>query len=451
MNQVYTKHGDPQEDGLAPAGYHDKALLHALYHQPRRGEGPPTTMSNYLAADTDGGPRPDLALLLQQLQSAKGIRALSPGSLLPHQQQQQELAAGLIPSDASLLNSTSNIESLMQARSSAPAGAPLPSSSYTWNPAMMMMNLAPSFGGQHFPGLERRIPHGVGYPPAQQWWNNGGQFLHSMDPNAGLGMVTASSQAIPTCSGQADGAKVECSNDRPHAIPICSGQTDGAKVESSDDRSHAIPTCSSQTHGDKVISSNDRSHAIPTCSGQGHGDKVERSNDRSHIFQPPAPQVPVALTNRPPIPISMDGDKEMLTPYQCLLREQIELFEAGALDIRYTAQGRNTPIVLGQVGVRCRHCAALPPGAERARCAVYYSQTITGIYQVVQNMSKLHFLAEQCHRMAPEVLSKMKSFRRAKQRASGGKAYWAHGIRSLGVYEKERRLRFKPVTEVESV
>jgi hypothetical protein len=355
MNQD-DKDANHPEVGQAPSAGFDEAL-HASY-QYRESQ-----MPSSLAPGT--GAPPDLALLLQQLQSAQGNRSL------PHQQQQ---LGGLIPPDASLRNSgqrpmgggpPSNLESLMQAMS-----APAPPS-YTMNPAMMM-NLA-AFGGGQFPGMGMMMPPSVGYPA--QW--NGGQLLGSMDPNA-LGIAAGS-------------------------------------------------------------------HAIPTFPGQAYGGQVESSN-RHIIQQPAAPDV--AVTNRPAMPIFMDCDKEVLTPYQCLLREHIELFEAGALDIRGTAQGRNTPILLGQVGVRCRHCAALPHAA-RARGAVYYSQTIDGIYQVAQNMSKVH-LIKRCHRVPPEVQSKLNSFRGDNQRASGGKDYWADGIRALGVYEIGRCLRFKPVTEEES-
>lgn len=186
------------------------------------------------------------------------------------------------------------------------------------------------------------------------------------------------------------------------------------------------------------------SHAIPTFPGQAYLGQVLESSNR-YIVQP-APEG--ALTNRPAMPVFMDSDKEVLTPYQCLLRQHIELFEAGALDIRGTAQGRNTRILLGQVGVRCRHCAALPQVA-RSRGAVYYSQTIEGIYQVAQNMSKVH-LMKGCHRVPPEVQSKLNSLREDNQRASGGKDYWSDGIRALGVYEIGRCLRFLPVADEES-
>jgi len=67
-----------------------------------------------------------------------------------------------------------------------------------------------------------------------------------------------------------------------------------------------------------------------------------------------------------------------LTAYQCFLRKQIELFEVGNDEMNGTAQGRNTPLHYGQVGIRCRHCAHLPKAA-RARGGVYYSRTIDGV------------------------------------------------------------------------
>ena len=141
------------------------------------------------------------------------------------------------------------------------------------------------------------------------------------------------------------------------------------------------------------------------------------------------------------VQIYLDTDEEALTPYQCLLRKQIELFEACRNDIRGNAQGRNTPIMLGQVGIRCRHCASLPQAA-RARGSTYYSQTIDGIYQVAQNMSKIH-LCEHCHRVPADLRNQLNTLRAVHQRANGGKVYWANGIRALGVIEHGRTLRFR--------
>jgi hypothetical protein len=52
----------------------------------------------------------------------------------------------------------------------------------------------------------------------------------------------------------------------------------------------------------------------------------------------------------PPVSLHFLGDEEVLSPYECLLRKNIEFFGADPLDIRTR---------LGQVGIRCRNCAHL--------------------------------------------------------------------------------------------
>lgn len=154
-----------------------------------------------------------------------------------------------------------------------------------------------------------------------------------------------------------------------------------------------------------------------------------------------------AVTTCPPIALYLDHDENCLTPYQCYLRKHIELFEAGPDELQGTAQGRNTPLHPGQVGIRCRHCAHMPKAA-RARGGVYYSKTIDGVYQVAQNMSKLH-LTKACNQIPENVKSQLKNLQSVSNRASGGKEYWAEGLRVLGVVEDPRGfLRFKQPSRV---
>jgi hypothetical protein len=49
--------------------------------------------------------------------------------------------------------------------------------------------------------------------------------------------------------------------------------------------------------------------------------------------------------------MSVDSDSYVLSEYQCLLRQQVEFFEACTADLRARAQGRNKPIYLKQVFV----------------------------------------------------------------------------------------------------
>ena len=136
----------------------------------------------------------------------------------------------------------------------------------------------------------------------------------------------------------------------------------------------------------------------------------------------------------------MEHDSSCLTAYQCFLRKQIELFEAGHEELNGTAQGRNTPLKYGQVGIRCRHCSHLPKPL-RARGSVYFSRTIDGVYQVSQNMSKIHFL-QACTLVPEHTKNQLKSLQSVSSRASGGKEYWAEGLRVLGIIEEGGILRF---------
>lgn len=146
------------------------------------------------------------------------------------------------------------------------------------------------------------------------------------------------------------------------------------------------------------------------------------------------------LTGRANLILAMSCDKDMLSPYQCLVRQQIELFEAKQEDINTNAQGRNRPIVLGQVGIRCRHCSFLALHL-RSRGSTYYPSTATGLYQAAQNLASGH-LCDHCGNIPSSVKDELRQLRERKSSAGGGKKYWADGVRSLGVFEDAHGLRF---------
>ncbi|KAL7562784.1 hypothetical protein ACA910_020896 [Epithemia clementina (nom. ined.)] len=153
-----------------------------------------------------------------------------------------------------------------------------------------------------------------------------------------------------------------------------------------------------------------------------------------------APDGGPGLTGRPPIVLYMTCDDDALSEYQCLVRKNIELFEANFQDIESNAQGRNRPIVLGQVGIQCRHCTSLAP-KHRARGAVYYPAKLEGLYQAAQNQANGH-LAEYCNHIPPAIRQELLRLKDRKSSAGGGKKYWADGVRVLGVYEDANGLRF---------
>lgn len=145
-----------------------------------------------------------------------------------------------------------------------------------------------------------------------------------------------------------------------------------------------------------------------------------------------------------PVVLYNEHDGGILGEYQTLVRQQLELFEADEHDVINGTfrQGRSTPIQLGQIGLRCKHCATAP-SAIRTKGSVYFSQTIKGIYQIAQNMSKVH-LCERCTRLPPDIKKRMILLRNRRHRASGGRAYWIRHLRELGIYEDGTVLRARP-------
>jgi hypothetical protein len=58
-------------------------------------------------------------------------------------------------------------------------------------------------------------------------------------------------------------------------------------------------------------------------------------------------------------------------------------------------------------------------------------------------MSKLHFL-KSCNFIPENTKNQLKSLQSISSRASGGKEYWAEGLRVLGIVEDDRGfLRFQ--------
>ena len=154
------------------------------------------------------------------------------------------------------------------------------------------------------------------------------------------------------------------------------------------------------------------------------------------------------------IVLYLEHDEVELSPYQCLVRKQIELFEepglyTGTGKEGATIQGRNRPVLPGQVGIRCRHCGSLRP-TLRGRGAVLFPSTLLGVYQTAQNMANTH-LVKTCKLIPAETRQKLLQIRTREQgrqtRKSaygGGRQYWAESIRVFGVVETDqRRLRFE--------
>mmetsp|Transcript_109973 Transcript_109973/g.164500 ORF Transcript_109973/g.164500 Transcript_109973/m.164500 type:complete len:568 (-) Transcript_109973:83-1786(-) len=85
-----------------------------------------------------------------------------------------------------------------------------------------------------------------------------------------------------------------------------------------------------------------------------------------------------------------DDDTKHLNPLHCFVRRHVEFFTADKADIAAPAPGRKARVVLGQVGIRCVHCAKLP-AKERVKRSICYPPSIRAIYHSVSNMKFDHF------------------------------------------------------------
>ena len=92
------------------------------------------------------------------------------------------------------------------------------------------------------------------------------------------------------------------------------------------------------------------------------------------------------------------------------------------VEIDLPHQGRNKPIALGQVGLRCKHCKDLPT-VVRANHACIYPTYMSGIYNAVQQMYRMHFT--RCESIPPELKSKVETLETFHMSNRGGrKQYW---------------------------
>lgn len=159
------------------------------------------------------------------------------------------------------------------------------------------------------------------------------------------------------------------------------------------------------------------------------------------------------LQQRPPDPtplgnptlstedLYMSCDDDVLSDHQVILRKQIEFFVAQQIDIDNFTPGPRKEISVGQVGIRCKHCAVLAP-SKQSRGAMYFPSTLRAIYQAAQNMASVH-CTDTCEHIHPLIKMELIDFQGRKAvMGHGGKKYWEEGAGARGIYETGLGLRF---------
>ena len=141
------------------------------------------------------------------------------------------------------------------------------------------------------------------------------------------------------------------------------------------------------------------------------------------------------------VPLGLPDDKYWLSELQVYLRANFaEAFGATEDDIAAPMHGRNKPIALGQVGIRCMHCKNDNP-AERGQQSTSYPSQISGIYNSVQQMLRLHY--DCCLSMPAHVRSRIEQLRLSCSSRGGRKQYWIDSAKRLGLVDTAHGIHFE--------
>ena len=167
------------------------------------------------------------------------------------------------------------------------------------------------------------------------------------------------------------------------------------------------------------------------------------SNNSPTIIAHSTGRATIPSTNLMTIPMQCDSDQQQLSKYQVLIRRQLEYFVSQEDDVAYSVQGRKKQIVIGQVGIRCRHCSYLPHRL-RGRGAGYYPAKLSGVYQAAQNMATNH-LNQHCNVIPAAIRAELCSLRGGRHESSegGGKQYWINKCTEIGLKEYDDGVYFK--------
>jgi hypothetical protein len=140
-----------------------------------------------------------------------------------------------------------------------------------------------------------------------------------------------------------------------------------------------------------------------------------------------------------PVCLARPVDAHKLSDHQFFLRQQIEVFQASPEDVSTHIRGRNKPIGLGQVGIRCRHCAHLPI-YKRQKGSTYFPANKLGVYQAAQNMCTSHIQCGLCSEMPESIKSEFVRLLVEKGQnchTGAGRPYWAKSATNLGLVDTE--------------
>jgi hypothetical protein len=142
--------------------------------------------------------------------------------------------------------------------------------------------------------------------------------------------------------------------------------------------------------------------------------------------------VPRDSTGKPLLLLALPQDRIALSETLCVVRENIEVFEATQNDVDAPAPGRKHAVVVGQVGLRCIHCRYTTKCSDRVKRAVCYPSSIKRIYRTVIDMKLDHF--SQCKYVPISLKERLDKLKAIHTRSTGTTMqYFIHAAHTLGM------------------
>ena len=139
--------------------------------------------------------------------------------------------------------------------------------------------------------------------------------------------------------------------------------------------------------------------------------------------------------------LALPGDPDSLSDRQCFVRSKfVEVFAATEKDVAARHSKGAQKLRMGQVGIRCVHCAHVR-AKDRAERAICYPSSISRIYQTVADMQRFHF--EHCREIPDETRKIYKALKTTRPRGVGSpQAYWVQSARLLDLVDSEEGIFF---------
>jgi len=138
--------------------------------------------------------------------------------------------------------------------------------------------------------------------------------------------------------------------------------------------------------------------------------------------------------------LTMPEDKVSLSETLCVVRENIEVFQATQSDVDAPAPGRKHAIVVGQVGLRCIHCRHTTKASDRVKRAVCYPSSLKRIYRTVIDMKLDHF--SQCKYVPASLKQRLDDLKSVQTRSTGTTMqYFIKSAKELGMEDASSGVR----------